>query len=222
MIVEEAYLKFIQKVNKNFTNDNISVDRGRFVLLYNEAQNKFVEWVLEKRNEDDIREIQKLLVFEKKLKEGGKFKEHQSFTTPSDSFGFVNVKAYASNKKCTNKKIFLYEVKGENIEEVLMDAFNKPSFEFREAPYTIGGDAINIYTADFTITNTLLNYYRKPLQIDLIGYTKIDNTQSKSIDPEFSDDIVDRILSIATKDFNINTENLQRFQVDKDRISSET
>lgn len=220
MTPEEAYLKFLQKVNKNYTNDNISVDKGRFVQVYNESQNKFIEWILDKKNEDDIREIQILVVLDKKLSEEGKFVELQSFKFPSNYFSFSNVKAFATKGKCANKRIYLHEIKNENDEEVLRDKFNKPSFEFRDAPFTIGDDSVNIFNGDFKIIKVLLKYYRQPIQLDIAGYTNINNKPSVSVSPEFRDEIIDRIISIAAKEFNINVDNLDRVMIDKDRITT--
>lgn len=220
MNVNEAYLKFIQKVNKNYTNDNIVVDRGRFVLLYNEVQNKFVEWVLEKRNEDDIRDIQVLLVPDEELSLKNKILNHQDFELPKDFFSFSNIQVFARNKECSKAKLQAFEVKSENTEELLADVHNKPSFKFRETFYKIGSNTINVYVDDFDISKLYLTYYRYPRQIDIEGYLKIDKTQSINIDPEFDDKIVDRILSACAKEFNINDENLQKVQFDKDRIFS--
>ena len=55
MNIGTAYLKFLEKVNKNYTNDNISVDVGRFVSLFNAKQIRFLEYVLEKRNEENLK-----------------------------------------------------------------------------------------------------------------------------------------------------------------------
>ena len=79
MSVEEAYHVFTEKVNRNSINDNIMVDRSRFISLFNEAQIRFVEWILEKRNEDDIRHIQRLMVCDKVLKSKGEKKNHKDF-----------------------------------------------------------------------------------------------------------------------------------------------
>ena len=38
MTIQETYLRFLNKVNKNFINDNISVDKGRFIILFNSSQ----------------------------------------------------------------------------------------------------------------------------------------------------------------------------------------
>ena len=43
MQVERAYEKFLLKANENFETSKIAVDRGRFTLLFNEAQNKMLE-----------------------------------------------------------------------------------------------------------------------------------------------------------------------------------
>ncbi|MDC7248894.1 MAG: hypothetical protein PQJ49_03135 [Sphaerochaetaceae bacterium] len=220
MNINEAYLKFTQKVNKNYTNDNIVVDRGRFVLLFNEVQNKFVEWILEKRNEDDIRDIQILLVPDKQLSLKEKILNHQDFELPKDFFSFSNIQIFGRSKGCKSTKLFSYEVKSENVEELLNDEHNKPSFKYRETFYKIGANTVNVYVDDFDIAKVYLTYYRYPRKVDIEGYTKLDETASTSIDPEFDDKIVDRILSACAKEFNINDENLQKIQFEKDRIFS--
>lgn len=221
MTINEAYLKFLEKINKNYTNDNLSGDRGRFISIFNEVQNKFVEWVLEKRNEDDIRDIQKLLKYDSRLKLKQKVLNHQDFELPIDFFSFSNIQAYASNDSCKDKKLFLFEIKQENREELLQDEFNKPSFKYRESFYSFGSDDVKIYVDDFDISKVYLTYYRYPKQVDIEGYIKEDGTFSVNIDPELDDKIVDRILTACSKDFNINSENLQRVQFDKDRIFTE-
>ena len=218
---EQAYIKFLQKVNKNLTNDNIAVDRGRFVLIYNETQNKFVEWVLEKRNEDDIRDIHQLLVKDSKLDKDRFLLNHQDFKLPEDYMSFVNIQVFGGVEGCKGNKIGVTEVKSENVEELLLDENNKPSFKFRDTFYTLAGEKVNVYTDNFEVDNCYLTYYRYPRPIDIKGYIKTDNTASRDINPELEDRIVDRILSAASKEFNINNDNLQRVQFDKDRIFSE-
>lgn len=220
MDIGTAYLKFVEKVNKNYTNDNISVDRGRFITIYNEESNKFVEWLLEKRNEDEIRDIQLLLVNDKSLVLKGKTLNHQDFTLPSDYFNFSNIQALASTNDCKDKKLLLTEIKSENREELLHDEFNKPSFKYRESFYMFSNNTVNIYTDDFDISKVYLTYYRYPKQVDIEGYTRDDNTTSTNIDPEFDDKVVNRILTACSKAFNINNDNLQRMLIDRDRLYS--
>jgi len=220
MSPNNIYIKFLQKVNKNYTNDNISVDKGRFILLYNEAQNKFIEWVLEKRNEDDIRDIQNLVVTDKKLDINSAGDINDSFKLPKNYFSFINVNVKATKNKCKNTNINSFEVKGENLNELLNDFNNKPSFLFRETFYTFGNNNIIIYKDDFDISKVFMSYYRYPQSIDINGYIKIDGSTSTDVDSEFDDRITDRIISLCAKDFNSNNDNLERYQVDKDRIVS--
>ena len=56
---QAVYLKFLQKVNKNFTQFNISCDMGRFVLIFNEVKNRWVETNLKGKDSiliDNLRE----------------------------------------------------------------------------------------------------------------------------------------------------------------------
>lgn len=220
MDINEVYLKFLEEVNKNFTNDNISVDKGRFIYIYNKVQNRFVEWILEKRNEDDIRDIQFLVINDKELIYKDKTLNHFDFKLPNDFFSFSTLQVYASNDKCKNVRFDCFEVKTEEKFIYLEDEFNKPSFKARETFYTIGGDCVNIFYDDFTINKAYLTYYRYPKQVDIEGYVKIDNTNSTNVHPEFDDKIINRIISVAAKQFNSNSENLQKIQFDKDNIIS--
>ena len=62
MNIQEAYLRFLTKVNKNLSSNNITASKDRFVLLYNEEQIRRVEYILDNKNDDEIREINTFLV----------------------------------------------------------------------------------------------------------------------------------------------------------------
>jgi hypothetical protein len=79
------YESFIVKANGNSVTDNVSVDKGRFVKIFNEAQNKFVEWILDKKNEDDIRYIQPLLV-SGEISKSEQHENYQLFKLKKDFF----------------------------------------------------------------------------------------------------------------------------------------
>ena len=222
MDINKIYLKFLQKVNKNFTNDNISVDKGRFIFIFNEATNKFIEWCLEKRNEDDIRDIQKLLVNDLKINLKSTNINSESFSLPDNYFSFSSIQVFANSGNCKNQKLDTFEIKSENKEEVLNDEFNKPNFKYRETCYIINNDSVTLFTDNFNISKVFLTYYRYPIQVDIEGYIRMDGSMSTNIDSEFDEKIVDRIISIAAKEFNINDDNMNRFPVDKDRINSRT
>lgn len=220
MNINATYLKFLNKVNKNFINDNIAVDKGRFVIIFNEAQNKYVDWVISQNNTSLIRNIQKLKVNNEELSKSNTFDNIDSFSLPSNFFRFINVRAIAKKGSCTDYLHDLFEIKGENEHELYNDNDNEPSFEYRESFYSFSSDSIDIYKKDFEITNVVLTYYRFPRPVDIAGYYKIDNTVPQDIDSEFSDDIVDKILDICVKDFNVNSDNLERYQIDNNEIIS--
>ena len=221
MSIDKAYLTFLQLVNRNFTNDNIDVDKSRFVLLFNNIQNRYVEWVLEKRNEDDLRDVQSLLVLDKGLSKKSVKLNHSNFNLPNDYFNHSSVQVFASKNKCKNKKVAVHEVKNDNVEEYLTDCFNEPSFEYRDSFYTINSDCISIYQNDFSIDKVYLSYYRYPVQVDIEGYINLDETDSSNIDPEFSDRIVYKILLAMTKEFDAINDETNSYSISKDRLFSE-
>lgn len=219
MTIEKAYLKFLQQVNRNFTNDNISVDKGRFILKMNESFIKYVEWVLDKRNEDDIRYIQKLLVDDQPLQNIGEHNHHTDFKLPENYFDLSSIDVYGAKGNCGNEKFFVNEIKDENRSFHEVDEASKPSFKHRETFYFLSDDKVKIYTEDFSISKVNLSYYRYPVEVDIEGYIKEDGTPSTSINPEFDDKVVNRVISIAAKDFDIDSDG-NKFNLNQQRVIS--
>jgi hypothetical protein len=215
--VEEAYIKYKAKVEKNITNDDISTDRGRFVLVFNEAQNKFTEIHLQNRGSDDIRYIEHLLTPDKKISENKSKYDRQDFPQPKDYFDLSNLRVFASKGKCKNEEIkFLYEPPRENLQELLHDENNKPSFKWREAIFNINSNNISIYNdKDFKVDYILLSYYRYPNQISLIDS---DNPESKFRETkiEWDDKSLDRIISLSAGETDMNDLN-PRYQLQQTR-----
>ena len=113
MNINETYLKFLNKVNKNFINDNISVDKGRFVITFNEAQNKYTSLTIKENNTSSIRNIQFLKVKNGELSKSSSNEDFDSFSLPSNFFRFVNVRAKAKKGSCTDYFDILFEAKGD-------------------------------------------------------------------------------------------------------------
>lgn len=218
-MIEQAFIKYKNKVDKNITNDQASTDRGRFVLLFNETQNKFIEFHLQQRGVDDIRYIQNFLVLDKNIASTSKTQDHYNFPLPKDYLDTSDVRAFASNDKCKNIKLNLWEIQVENLSELIQDEFNKPSFKWRESFYTINSNALSVYVDDFSIDNVLLNYYRYPNQISLIDPIDPESDFNESIKIEWDDKALDRIISMCAGEFDINQNNpryqLQNFRQQK-------
>lgn len=222
MNIVDCYLRALQKAEENMTNGGIKLDKARFVQLFNDEQNRLVRYILDKKNEEDIRYIQKLVVYSKELsKKSDKENPDSSlFSIPDDFFAFSNVSGVFSEGECTVTDFNMWEVKNENPHELLADEFNAPSFDFRETFYTIGEDSIRVYKKGFSVDSVLMTYYRYPKSVDIEGYIKSDNTNSSNIDPELDDKLIGIILNMIEKQFALNESEYGRYQLDSNNVSS--
>ena len=211
---ELAYDKFQIKFNENFENSKVSVDRGRFVLIMNEAQNKFIENILDRKSNDEIRYLQKILVKDLKITRTATRENADYFKLPDNYFDFSSAYSKASTKSCNNQKIFLYEIKDDNAVQVLQDEFQKPSFFAREAPFTFYSDNLVIYNDNFVNEELYLSYYRYPQQIRLLDPENPESLFDPNYNLEFDEKTTDRIISMAVAEMKINDEN-QSFQINK-------
>lgn len=219
MILEEVYGRFIIKINKNAQTDNIQCDRGRFVEIYNEEKNKWLEWTLEKRNDDDIRYAQILLVHDKEITSSKTNDDSQEFKLPEDYFDLVSTSAIASSKCCQKQKLDLYELKGENKNLELQDESSKPSFDYRESLYQLASNYVIVYKNDFTIDNIKLSYYKYPIKIELQNPEDPESGFKEGITLLLDNKVIDRIISMCAASFDLNNDN-QKFQAGKQRVAS--
>lgn len=213
MTANQTYERFIIKINGNATTEQLSCDKGRFANIYNNQQNRMIEYILEKRFEDDIRYLQKILVDDKRLISSSVHLDHVDFTLPKDFFDHSNLYCLVSKGKCQKQKISCFEIKDDDRNNILDNEMINPSFKYREAPYHFSSDKIKIYTADeFTIDSAILSYYRYPQQIKLINP---ENPESDFLsDPEFDDKLVNRIIDTCVSEFFLNGGN-EKFQAEK-------
>ena len=220
MNIEEAYLQFVNQVNRNLTNNKINVDKPRFVLLYNNIANRYIEWILEKRNEDAIRYISPLLVPRKKLVKEGSHHTYDSFILPDDYFDLANLHVHCSNGSCKEIEVKPWEVKVEDVEEKYQDKFLEPSLAWRHTFYHTADNKVLVYKKGFDVQEVFLSYYRYPVQIDIAGYTRLDGTQSQNVDPELDDKVVERILIAMSKEFSANNDDANGYQINSNRLFS--
>jgi hypothetical protein len=217
---EQAFIKFQIKVNETYESSKIGIDRGRFVIIFNEAQNKMVEFILSKKGTDDYTYIQNILVPNKEISRETSISDADVFLMPDDLLNFSSAYSTATKGNCDGVKITLFDIKDDNKTEILQDEFNKPSFIAREAPLSIGNNRIFLYKEDFTHTKLFLSYYRYPKQISLIDPDNPESQFNPSINPEFDDLLLDRILSLASSEFEVNVEN-PKFQIDRMRATEQ-
>lgn len=220
MTIEQAYTEWPLIVNRNGTNNRINVDKPRFVLGFNAMQLKYVEWQLDKRNEDSIRNIQVLLTPEVELPVEDTTENYTTFKLPADYFDFANAKAKATKDCCNGVTMKVIEVKSEDLEEKLTDKHNEPSFEFRETIGFTSNNTLLVYKKDFELEQVLLTYYKYPTKVDIAGYFYDESATvpSTSIDPIFDDKVVERILIALAKEFSARNGDERSFALDKERL----
>ena len=208
--VEEVKESYRVKAEKNGTNDNITTDNYRFCLNFNESQKKFLTLHLQNRGIDDVRYIQKFLVLDKNIPPTSTSENKVNFKLPENYFDLSSARAKAQKESCQDL-IELVEIQTENLNEIMFNEFLKPSFEWREAPYTINSDQLSIYKDNFTIDSLLLNYYRYPNQIKL---QDAENPESDfdSTEIEWDDKSLDDIISLMVANLDMNEGN-PRFQI---------
>lgn len=217
---EQAFIKFQLKINETYESSKIGIDRGRFVVLFNEAQNKMVELILSRKGTDDYTYIQKILVPNKEIPRETTTQYSDVFLMPDDLLNFSSAYSIASTADCKRQKINLFDIKDDNKTEILQDEFNKPSFLAREAPLSMADNKFFLYKEDFTHEILFLTYYRYPKQIQLLDPDNPESQFDPAINPEFDDLLLDRILSMASSEFEINTGD-PKFQADRMRATEQ-
>lgn len=218
MLVEEAYINYLSKVEENITNDNIATDKQRFVLLFNETQVKFIEALLDIRGDDDIRYIQNFLVPDKRITLDSHNNNRYNFKLPQDYLDLSDCYAMATKEDCHNQRIDLQEIKSENITQVLQDSYNQPSFEWRESRFIINNNTVSVFAEDFKINEILLTYYRYPNRIKQINPENPESNFDESSVIEWDDKATNRILSACAGEFDINQMS-PRWQIQKQRVA---
>jgi hypothetical protein len=220
MKINDAYLLFVNQVNRNLTNNNISVDKPRFILLYNDIRNRYIEWILEKRNEDAIRYISPLLTLDQPLSKTSSSDRHDDFGLPEDYFDLSNLSVVASNSKCKNITLKTWEVKNDDLEEIYNDEFNEPTIEWTETFYTTADGKAAVYKKDFDIDKVKLSYYRYPKPVDISGYTNSEGNPSQDVHPELDDKVVGRIIVAMAKEFSAINNDTTGYQLNGDKLFS--
>lgn len=214
---DEAYKRYIIKSEKNGTNSNLSTNKERFVVLYNELSKRSIKWYLNNRQSDDLKDIQVLLIDDKRVEPEKTHLDHTDFPLPKDYLDGSFMWAKAEKGKCKDVKISLFEIKDENRGEIIDDNFFGPSFEYREFPYNISQNFIKVYNEKGSIlTDLYLSYYRIPNQIALLDPENPESDFDPTKKIELPNQVLDRIISSMVGDFKLNNEN-PAFQADKFR-----
>lgn len=216
---ELIYLKFLNKINKGNTQGDIACDKDRFVLIFNEVKNRWVEQTLKVKDSiliDSLWEIVKTEI----LKNGTDKKEYIEFKIPEDFYEVVLAQCAAKRGKC-KKNLFLREVKNQDKNILRYNINYRPDFDFEWSIISIQSGTLRVYKSDFNIENVTLEYYKVIEDLDIEGYTHLNGNASINKPINLSEQYIDQILNLAAEEFERNFQNPNDLQLAKDRTKSQ-
>lgn len=200
-------IKLKQRLNKLASNDYDNIECWQIIEAYNKVQ---IEWVRRQlhgnnvyKQGDESSQVRiddlQLLLTELPLTgvTSDTYFETDNFPI-SDYMEYKRVTAYGTSECCpTPRRMIVYLSEEANVDLVLRDPLKNPSFTWGETFCTLIGNTIRIYRAsDFQIQSAVLTYYRKPVNIQILGcqnpYTGIISTADVLC--EFKDDIIELML----------------------------
>ena len=220
MTSQEAYINFLNLANKLNSNDDVNIDIGRFVLLYNKNAKIWLDKKIRKgKSTQAIDEVQQLVKENIPLTISSVESEYVNFNLPADWFEHIGGYALCTQNACEGRVINANQVKNDNKRLILFDENWRPDFDFEWLPITIAGDKLQVYYRDFTVQSFNLDYFRYPKDIDIEGYIKADNvTPSLTVNPELDDIYVNEIIDLVVADVSRIYQNVEKMQLDLNRI----
>jgi len=217
---ELIYQKTLLKINKNNTGANIALDKPRFVLLFNECKNRWVERNL--KNKDSIL-IDNLYqtVTTKTILNPQSTDTYVDFELPDDFYQHIGSYCLAQRANC-RRTIYSREVKNQNKQILKFDVNQRPDFDYEWTFCSVQGQNLRVYRTDFDILQVDMEYYRVIPDIDIAGYVNINNQPSTDIPLDIiADQYVDQIINLTAEEFMRNIQDSNGLQFGKDRTISE-
>jgi len=216
------YAKFLLKINKGGTQNNIACDKATFVLILNECKNRWVEKGIKDKDNILIDSYQEIVKTDTFITPSDTTSEYTEFELFADFYESILVKCHAVKGDC-KKILYSREAKNQNKNFLQFDEANRPDFEWEWTFHSIQGNKIRIYKDDFEITSADFEYYSVIPDIQMEGtYDVFDNYISTSIGIDvLSDQYVDQIINFAAKEFEMNYQNPQGVQIAQERINSQ-
>lgn len=214
MTIAECFFSVQERLNKLSSNSKQNIELYSFVYAFNKAQAHWVEdrIKVEEANKVRTQEIQQL------LKPVILNCVNGFVDFPADFLHIERVTPNASKNQCDRLLYSTHLVEEGNIPELITNDSTKPSFEWEETFYTLQNNKIKIYSTDFTVKTAEVIYYRRPVQVDIVGYEKLDKTLSTNIDPEFNDASLQEILDITVAILSADTADQFRYQTIQQHI----
>lgn len=219
---KELYKRLLLKVNLNDTNGNVHIPKSVFVLTFNEiAEVWLAEYVDKNENTDKINDVSEFLIPDTELTKAGDYKDSTDFTLPEDFLRISRSYSLATKGECSDRVIVNWDIKNKNINTILTNSNESPSFEYEETPAKAANNKLKVYKSDFTINKVFLDYYKIPTKIDIEGYVDFDGVKSTNINADFSSWAANQIISRTALALTRNSQNTEGVQFAKDRVLTE-
>lgn len=217
---ELIFLKFLNKVNKGNTQGDTAIDKDRFVLIFNEVKNRWVEQHLKEKDSiliDSLWEIVKTT--ELKVPKVN-IDDYSEYEIPGDFYELILASCIAKRGSC-RRKIFLREVKNQDKNNLRFNSNYRPDFDYEWSFVSLQDSHIRVYKKDFDVEGLSIEYYKVIPDLDIEGYIHLDGSLSTNVPIPLSEQYVDQIINLAAEEFERNFQNPQDLQIAKDRTRSQ-
>lgn len=213
------YLKFLTKINKGNTQGDIACDKERFLLIFNEVKNRWVERALKTKDSiliDSLQEIIKPYL----LVNGVDKKSYVEYPLPEDFYEAILGNCTAKRKSC-KRELFLRQVKNQDKNVLKFNLNYTPDFDFEWSFFSIQNNTIRVYKNDFSIEKGELEYYQVIPDLSIEGAIDINGNPLVNVPIPLSEQYVDQIVNLAAEEFERDFQNAQDLQIAKDRTKSQ-
>lgn len=150
------------------------------------------------------------------------FTYFESEDLPEDYLWYKRLSVKCYTKECSNgreiKSTFVEEA---NVPEYLADKAWEPSFKWEQCFHTLINNKVRVYkTKDFSVRDLDIMYYRKPVKMDIAGYTHENGSLSRDVDLEFKDDVAELIIDSAAAIIAGDIESANQIQINSQRVEN--
>ena len=118
------------------------------------------------------------------------------------------LRGYVVPLECTTKQIPISITRLNDLDTKLADRNTQPSLTWRRCLGTIGNNALNLYTKDYTISTATLQYLRTPVKVFSGGYDSLEyengdtlayNTLSSKVTSDLPEQYHDLLVDMAVQ-----------------------
>jgi hypothetical protein len=222
---KELYKLFLIDYNKLDRNSEVEVSKADFVMMFNREQRAFIEETVPPHNSgQEIQDLRDIMVPYEKLKSVQIKSFYTEFTLPETFFRSINSYSICEKDSCKNIPVAnsFKNIKPQDVQELLNDPRQGPSFEFQETLVTFMGKRMQVYHNDFQIKEQYVSFYKYPRNIDIAGSRKANGELSTDIDPELDVPLLEKIISRVVKTVSGIYSNAEQFQVSQEKIQRES